>query len=102
MVQRFTLRPPRREEEGGGGRGGRRAGTHYCMGREEADWGLERVKDERIGAHNVKSVAGAVRVQEMDLYIGRDVVRARHDYLSSLLLGCWRASENREGVFMDV
>jgi len=78
------------------------------MGREEADWGLERVKDERIGAHNVKSVAGIVRVQEMDLYIGRDVVHARHDYLSSLLsllsllLGGWRASENREGVFMDV
>lgn len=35
-------------------------GTHYSMGREEADWSVKRVKDKRVGAHNVKAVAGVV------------------------------------------
>lgn len=41
---------------------------------------MEREKDERVGAHDVKAVAGVVRVQEMDFEIGRDASGIRHDY----------------------
>ena len=37
-----------------------RAGTHDCMGQEEADRGPERVKDKRVGAHDVEAVPGVV------------------------------------------
>jgi hypothetical protein len=50
------------------------------MGREEAHRGLEREKYERVGAHDVKAVAGVVRVQEMDLEVGRSASCVRHNY----------------------
>ena len=50
------------------------------MSREEASWSLEREKDEWVGAHDVKTVTGVVRVQEVDFEVGRGATGVCHDY----------------------
>lgn len=45
--------------------------TYNCMCFQETDGGLEIVIRERVRAHDAKAVAWVIRVQKMDLVVGR-------------------------------
>ena len=52
-------------------REGRGISTHYCMCFPETNGRLKIVVCERVHAHDLKAVAGVIRVQKMDLEVDR-------------------------------